>query len=115
MICNWDRLRRQTRQFETNVEAATSTFLIEPYSSLIGPLTNPVLNCMEFIVRRLIRREQKLQNALAAQRGSCAAAQLLRSFCKGAKHHIPLSSILYDLDTFHLPLVFQVCFFLLKK
>jgi hypothetical protein len=104
----------KTEEFETNVEAATSTFLIEPYSSLIGPLTNPVLNCMEFIVRRL-RREQKLQNALAAQRGSCAAAQLLRSFCKGAKHHIPFSSILYDLAPFHLPLVFQVCFFLLIK
>ena len=68
----------KTEEFETNVEAATSTFFIEPHSSFIGPLTNLVLNCMEFIMRRE-------QNALAAQHGSCAAAQLL-----GAKHHIPL-------------------------
>jgi hypothetical protein len=55
-----------------------------------------------------------LQQAAKADAEAKATHECAR-FCKGAKHHIPLSSVIYDIAPFHLPLVFQACVFLLIK
>ena len=55
-----------------------------------------------------------LQQAAKADAEAKATNECAR-FCKGAKHHIPLSSVIYDIAPFHLPLVFQACVFLLIK
>jgi len=73
-------VRRQveTEEFERNVEAATSTFLIQPYSSLVGPFTNPVLNSNS--------EADENKN----QRAAALGAQLHLVSTEGAKHYIPL-------------------------
>jgi len=106
MKCN--KKHTETKEFDRKVEAATSTFLIEPYSSFLGPFTNPVLNSMEFDVR--LMRTKCLGSTAAALRHSCCSR-----FCKGAKHHNPLPRFMDDLVPFRLPLVFQACVFLLIK